>query len=401
MRVAILGNMNNNANNLTRYLRDREIDCTILFYANEASHFTPEADNIDGIDYPYRLLEWGSYLQLLTTPATKIAADLEPFDFLIGSRLAPAYVTKAGRRLDIFMPTGGDIWTVPVYTDLQPKNFAKYLFFGPAQRRGIKNAGAIFFDMTNLETERKISPVVKGVPRYIHPIPCLYYPDFEGETLARRLAASEMVNRFAAIRAKSDLFLVHHVKHLWQADSVKKFDHLQEKGNDRIFHGLARFKAERPGLRVTLLMPEYGIDVDASKALIVQLGIADCVEWISASPRKELMMAIHLADAVIGEIARSWFSYGTILEGMTMNKPVIHNRDDSFFAGRKLYPMLNAHDAESVYQALVFLTEKPDEAKAIGSGGGKWLREVAVGRAINDICALVAQQGRQKAKHDG
>ena len=149
------------------------------------------------------------------------------------------------------------------------------------------------------------------------------------------------------------------------------------------------------------MLTEYGPDVDASKSLIAELGIGNSVEWIPVSPRKELMMAIHLADAVIGEIARSWFSYGTIIEGMAMNKPVIHNRDDAYFAGRELYPMLNAHNADTVFQALSFLADRPDDAKAMGAAGGKWLREVAVGRAIDDICRLVEEKARRLATDNG
>ena len=61
MKIGILGNMNNNGNNLVQYLREAGADAHLLLYENEAVHFTPDADEIAPPDYPQKTLTWGSY----------------------------------------------------------------------------------------------------------------------------------------------------------------------------------------------------------------------------------------------------------------------------------------------------------------------------------------------------
>lgn len=112
MKIGIIGNMNNNAVNLARYLQDAGLDCTVLLYQNEASHFVPEADALSGVTYKFRTLSWGSYVNYFLTSPKVIRSDLADFDYIIGSRLAPAFLAKAGIPLDMFMPTGGDLHTL-------------------------------------------------------------------------------------------------------------------------------------------------------------------------------------------------------------------------------------------------------------------------------------------------
>ena len=113
-------------------------------------------------------------------------------------------------------------------------------------------------------------------------------------------------------------------------------------------------------------MCEYGPDVTATKSLAKSLRVDDMIAWIPLSPRREIMVAISLADAVIGELARSWLTYGTIVEAMVQGKPVIHNRDDSFFSPRPLYPMYHATSAEEVREAILRVVDYPGEAVAKG-----------------------------------
>jgi hypothetical protein len=395
IKVAIIGNMNNNAVNLARYLQDAELDCTVLFYPHELDHFKPLSDGYTANTLPNRTLDWGRYQDVYTVSGKRIARDLESFDFLIGSRLAPIFVQKAGRRLDVFMPTGGDIWTVPVFSGFTPSNLAKFLFFSGKQQLGIQASRAIFFDRTNNETETVIAPVIAGLPRYEHPIPCIYYPEFEGERMLERRNQSALFGALKTIRDKNDLLLIHHVKHLWRTNSVRQFDVLQEKGNDRILHALVAYKQLKSVKRVHIIMFEYGPDYQASQRLAVELGVEDCITWLPLSPRREIMNVISLCDGVIGELARSWNSYGTVMEAMTMKKPVIHNRDNTYFSGKELYSMYFANSAETLVAAWTRMLEQPDEAVQIGIDGGRWFRDVAVRQAVADIVSLTITPARQ------
>lgn len=390
MKIGILGNMNNNSNNLVQYLRAAGADAHLLFYENEAGHFTPDADEIAPPDYPQKTLTWGSYKQFMNpTIGRQVRADIAPFDLLIGTRLAPAYMARfTGRPLDGFMPTGGDIWTVPHFSGYAPKNLLKWAFVSRAQRKGIRDSRRIFMDKTNPVVEDLITPLFDAERRVETGVPAIYAPAYQGEAWDRRLAHSSMKAQFESLRRDADVFLVHHVKHLWQPDTVAAFDPYQAKGNDRILHGLAQIRATQPGLRVTVLMCEYGPDVAATKALADELGVADMIAWIPLSPRREIMVAISMADAVIGEIARSWLTYGTVIEAMVQGTPVIHNRDDSFFAPRPLYPMYHATTAEDVAAAILRIARDPDEASAIGAAAQAWYDEETIARLIKEILCL-------------
>ena len=390
MKIAVLGNMNNNSNNLVQYLRAEGADAHLLFYENEAAQFTPDADEITPTDYPAKTLTWGSYQKFMNPlMGRQVRADIAPFDLVIGTRLAPAYMARfTNRPLDVFMPTGGDIWTVPHFSGYANRNLLKWMFVSNAQRRGIKESRRIIFDTTNSEIENLIAPLFDSRRRIKGAAPTIYAPSYQNGSWARRLAHSKLKSKFEALRESADIFLVHHVKHLWQESSVNAFDPYQAKGNDRILHGLAQLRKEVPRLRVKVLMCEYGPDVAATKALATSLGVADILAWIPLSPRREIMVAISLCDAVIGELARSWLTYGTVIEAMVQGKPVIHNRDDSFFAPRYLYPMYHATSAAEVAESILNIARDPIKAAAIGAESKAWYDQEAIAPVINEILSM-------------
>lgn len=390
MKIGIFGNMNNNSNNLVQYLRAAGADAHLLFYENEAKHFTPEADEITPPGYPQKTLTWGNYKSFMNPMiGRQVRADIAPFDLLIGTRLAPAYMARfGGRPLDVFMPTGGDIWTVPHFSGYSLKNLLKWGFVSRAQRTGIRNSRRIFMDRTNPVVEDLIAPLFDKGRRIEAGVPAIYAPAYQGEAWGLRVAHSTMKSRFEALRQNADVFLIHHVKHLWRPASVAAFDPYQAKGNDRILHGLAQIRAKQPGLRVTVLMCEYGPDVAATKALAEELGVTDMIAWIPLSPRREIMVAISLADAVIGEIARSWLTYGVVIEAMVQSTPIIHNRDDSFFGERSLYPMYHATTAEDISAAILRIAHNPEEATAKGAAAKAWYDEETIKPIIREILCL-------------
>lgn len=390
-RVAVLGNMNNNGHNLVRFLRREGVDAHLLFFANEAGHFVPSADSDGQADYPSRTLSWGGYGQLLTTPAATIREDLREFPFLIGSRLAPAYAQKAGRRLDIFMPSGGDLHMLPMFSGWAPKDLFKFLIYSRAQRRGIQASRTLFWDATNPELEEKIRPVVQGMDRISHAIPMLYYPDFEGEAFARRRAASSMPQTMAELRGDADILLLHHVKHVWKPATIRHYGLFHDKANDELVRGLARYYAGNPAKQVRLVMVRFGTDYDDTAALAEELGVAEHIAWLPQMPRKELMIAIGEADAVVGEVARSWFSYGTIFEAMVMKKAVLHHRDDALYPDKELYPMLSIHDGESFAHQLDRVARGEVDLVGMGEASHRWLMDYGFGGGIREILARIDQ----------
>lgn len=385
MKVALIGNMNNNANNLAHYLLDAGVDCDVLFFANEASHFRPEADNVMPVRYGAKQLTWGGYAAYFTTPAATIRADLAEYDFLIGSRLAPAYVAKAGRVLDIFMPTGGDLHTVPVWNGWALKDVVKYLLFARIQCQAIGKVGALYWDVTNDEIEETIAPFTSHLPRMSHAIPMIYHPEYQDDALAERRAASEWLSRFQEARQGADIFLFSHVKHVWTPRGIAHYGRFHEKGNDQIIRALAGYYQSNPSKSLRLALFEYGDDHPSTRALARELNVDEHITWFPQMPRREIMMGIGVSDGVIGEIARSWFSYGTILEAMVMRKPVLHHRNDALYPGQDFYPMIHVHDAQSLCSAFRDIADGQVDLRYTGDRAHDWLVKASVTPAIQDI----------------
>ena len=109
MRVALIGNMNNNYFALLRYMRDMGVEADVFQFEDEYAHFAPDNDT-------WEIERWAPYLR--TVPFTyydhhrqieefdtaAVAAMLAGYDVLIGSGPSPAYLARAGLHLDAFVP---------------------------------------------------------------------------------------------------------------------------------------------------------------------------------------------------------------------------------------------------------------------------------------------------------
>ncbi len=92
MRVALIGNMNNNNFALMRYLRDLGMDAHLLMYSDEAEHFHPKCDT-------WELEKWTQYIsQLPFSNGSKdtlflkkrdIEKVINGFEFYIGNGISP------------------------------------------------------------------------------------------------------------------------------------------------------------------------------------------------------------------------------------------------------------------------------------------------------------------------
>ena len=140
MKIALLGNMNNNHFAIARYLRDQGFDAHVLLFDDEYNHFLPSCDtySLDYMSFCHQL-SWGSQQRFLSTSKKQINSDLEQYNVLIGCGPAAAYCNKAGLRLDIFMPYGGDIMDITYYKIVSPKRILSFWYTAYMQKKGICN----------------------------------------------------------------------------------------------------------------------------------------------------------------------------------------------------------------------------------------------------------------------
>ena len=119
MKIALLGNMNNNNFSLMRYFRDLGEDAHLFLYSTDGvgtlSHFKPQDDSIEfdkWAQFIHYLDFEESYRSLFIDPirltrpvnTNKVKYIFKNFDILIASGLTPAILDRCGLKLDIFYP---------------------------------------------------------------------------------------------------------------------------------------------------------------------------------------------------------------------------------------------------------------------------------------------------------
>jgi glycosyltransferase involved in cell wall biosynthesis len=395
MKVACIGNTNNNLFSLARYLRDRGVETDLLLLDNETEHFHPSADAFDRDFETYtRGVPWGSAYHLHGVPADRIRADLAPYDFLIGCSSAPAATHRIGRPLDIFIPFGGDLYAWPFFRIVNPRHQIAYCRFNRAQRLGIRAARWISMAATNDETEAVLRRIGFHGERLVFGVPMVYTPLYNPEGIARCYGRSPWYHEFRRLREAYDLLVFHHGRHIWKHAP----DRFSWKGTDRLLRGFAMFLRDAAGPRAGLVTFEYGSDVHASRDLVSELGIADHVHWFPRMTRKEIMVGLSLADIATGEFHHSWLACGTIYEALAMAKPLLHYRADRLYEGRvpELYPLMNARSAEEIATALGDFLQRPEYYRAMGRRGRDWFQRHAVDEPLEAYLRVIRARGESR-----
>ncbi len=382
MKIACIGNMNNALFCVARNLRDLGYDAH-LFLVEEFDHFLPLADSYD-IDLPdyVHQLNWYN-IGHWDIKKEQIINDLNGYDFFIGTDLAPAFLYKAGIKLDIFSPHGGDIFHHCFYSfkNFPPKRYEIGAFWRSIeQRKGARQAGQIMFDYTNdlYESYLKKAKLIKN--RLVMNAPYIYSKQYSLSNLQK---SPEFV-KAQKNRDKYDLIFFSQVRHCWKTN-------LHYKANDRLIHGYANFLNQNKEANSLLILFEYGWDFEASKQLVIELGISNKVLWLPIMSRKDLMAWLYFADLGIGEFGESFLTYGSVLESLSLKKPFLgYRRDEDFLEYYPdLYPMISANTADLITQGLEDVFNNPIKYKEMGQKGYEWYMKYAIERPINEIVKLI------------
>lgn len=388
VRVALIGNMNNNFFAFTRFLRDRGVEAELLLFDGEFDHFSPSADSYN-YDYQQyvKQLEWGSTsYSLYKTPKEKIINDLAKYDIYIGCGLAPAFCYKAGLSLDIFVPYGGDIWTETqwgknIFSKLGIlKNYSAYY-----QRKGIKLSKIIHMSPTNDLYENQIKRFAPKVERWECGLPMVYSPQYGPEFIERNRLKTHWHEEFFKLRNSNDFLAISHMRHVWGEVSNPS-----AKGNDILIRGWKRFCDRNQQLSTKLLLLEFGSDFMKSKKLVLDLGLDDKVVFLPKMLRKDLFVGLIEADVVFGQFVNSWCANGVLYEGLVADKPIIAYRDDSLYEGMDLYPILNARCDHSICSRLEQIASR--NFSLTGLSGKHWYEDQVVKPSMDKYCSYFKEK---------
>jgi glycosyltransferase involved in cell wall biosynthesis len=146
------------------------------------------------------------------------------------------------------------------------------------------------------------------------------------------------------------------------------------KGSDRLLRGFAGVVRERP--HALLLLSEWGLEVDRSKALIAELGVGRNVRWLDPLPKVRLIEAYRAADVVLDQFLIGTFG-AVAPEAMSCGKPVVMAFDAELhrWCFPALPPVIDARTSEQIQSALLRLASDQAERDRLGRAGRAWVEE--------------------------
>ena len=412
-KIGLIGNMNNNNFAILRYLIDLGFDAKLILMKNDGvginAHFSPSSDTphedkwvkyikksniyehpISALNFPFSWLLFSALLvkalirkRDLVFPVSKkkIIKDLCEFDYLIGSGISPATLSRVDLNLNIFYPYafGVEYLGSPVFRyHLVSKNpvtrfFAKKIH--RLQLMGIKKSAFVINSdigfTKNILDSFGIRQLHLGVP--------LVYAD-KSENLSDY---SQKIQSCLSVVEEKEFVLLSHARHLWKKPKNLLDSEwvLQNKHNEWIIHGFSDF-ISRHRVNAALILFETGEDVQASKDLCLELEIDHMVLWLPKSLRFEILKLIEHIDVGLGEFYSGFETIwgGTMIELLSKGKPVIHGLNfskDKFETnyGFKLPPILISNNSSDISKNIEYLFLNKKEREEIGQNSKLWFDE--------------------------
>jgi glycosyltransferase involved in cell wall biosynthesis len=412
MKIALIGNMNNNNFSLMRYFRDLGADAHLLLYHDDglgdSDHFKPEMDTwnihrwlpfihkteipntiIAAYDFPISwFMSFRSWVRnkmglanawRLPISRRKILETYHGYDVLVGSGITPATLLRVGISLDIFYPysLGVEFYRSKSFLNDLSKlsSLSRFLIklCIRRQKEGIKKANYVLNSCAGFNSDVLVS---LGVKSHVMSIPMVYVDnDFEESLI------SEDIRILKDKILQADFTILHHARLMWNFDSSKTNNNViqENKNNDWLIHAFFKLVKERPGLKIRLIILEYGPDVDLTKRLITSLGMDDYVDWVQKKGRREIMWLLSQVSLAVGEFYETpkaiWG--GTGWETLASGKPLLQGFNFSKGEFENIYgypppPMLPVRKASDIYKHLCDMIDQPNLLLEIGCEAKAW-----------------------------
>lgn len=369
MRVALIGNMNNNYFALLRYLRENGVDAELLMYADELEMFKPDNDT-------WEIEKWQPYIkkldivggalgQYFKMSAAEIRARFEGYDFYIGCGFTPAYFYKAGLQLDVFTPyCVGIEYTYRISKNTLVHSIKEKIesFY---QLRGLKKNTRL---MATIDEESRVKGARLGLSIIPMSMPVIYnkeqqngHGDAVVESILERLKAHYPV-------------VLSHVSHFPPGTRTYEI-----KRNDILIKGFAKFAKQSTEYNSLLVLFEFGEDTSHSKKLVKELEIEKQVMWVPLMNRKSLMLLLKHTDFGGGEFGGAMWG-GTGWEFLSMGVPFFQFVDmaaEEFRDKTQMNypPFFNTNDADEIANKLMYFSANKTERAERGEKLQHWFEQ--------------------------
>lgn len=167
-------------------------------------------------------------------------------------------------------------------------------------------------------------------------------------------------------RAEGPVHFFSPTRHHWKSGDASWL-----KGNDVFLRAASKLAGEGHEIRITLV--EWGQEVDESRKLIDELGLAHCVTWLATLNRTQLWAAYRDADVVVDQFvvpALGGVGYEALILGSRLMTRLDKSTLAAFFG--EAPPILNAATVEEAVECMRQVIADPDDHAGLGSGARAW-----------------------------
>ena len=278
MKVALIGNMNNNNFSIMRYFRDLGVDAHLILFKNDVTksqtHFKPEFDTWEIEKWnPYiHYINFTSHYAALFYPAFLLKKYFIGYDILISCGHSPVILNKCGIKIDIYYPTGVGIEGVG----------------DKASREGLKHLTFIKRFMSSKLRKLKISAIRKAKICLNSELSLTKQTFDELNIPFQKISIPMVYNREKSTSSSEKLIKIKQKINSYKYKFICHVSHLPTKNKLPMLEGFAKFAFSQKENDCLLILFEYGThsQIELTKQRIKKLGVENRVLWLSKKTRK-------------------------------------------------------------------------------------------------------------------
>jgi len=383
MKVALVGNMNNNFFALGKFLRDRKHDVTLFYGDHNFDHFDPWADSHDlHFQQWTRRRSWGQVYEFHKADFSSISKELRGFDLISCSGSSLAALEKANIHSHIYTPYGYDLWKENRYLRrMRPDKSKSVLQSAYWMRKALKSIPVVHMPKSISAYENRLRKLAPQTNRWDFGFPVFYHTNYLDIKKGEWPYHTHWRNEFLAFRNQSDFLVFAPSRHVWD-NSPQSHSAPSSKGNNLVIEAWKIFLEESQSNNPKLVFLEYGSNVEKSKKKVFELNLQDSIHWLPRMYRKDLVCGYIQADAVMGEFTHSWSTGGVMNEALAIGKPLI-TKYDFENASEVTPPLYKANSVNEIVKQLLDVESNINQVEIFAKKSRNWYEKTCVEKTLN------------------
>lgn len=321
MKIAIVGNMNNNGVSLLNNLKKYSHNADLFLYLNDGTssnaHFNIDNNTYSEINGPV-----GYTLPIINGPEAILTKTPLKYLFHIYSFITNSRSRKQDHNKVNYLLSSYDLiichGILPAYLQLHNLKVKRIIFYPVSTGVEYINADRLR-DVNNSSNLLKIISYILAKKILVRALKkknvtvCNTELSVTSETLSCHSIKFKKIfvpcvtrwvkrDKQAVIDINDkSINIISHARHYWVENKYNRIYNKHIKNNQWILYSIKDIMKMCKGIDIVVHLFEYGKDVDFSKKLIQDLKISSFVKWHPLSPKKYISSLLNKCDIGIGE----------------------------------------------------------------------------------------------------